>query len=164
MKFVLARFFLSEIQERVGSSIVEAMLSRAAPVFYGDIRGHERVKFFSLKLDILLKHFMVASHWWPQSQLWVIWFELQVQVPFSKFIGYCHENIQNPRRGCEVSSESERHELEGPDTKEGFMFFGDAPQQIYLAQVTTWRNSESAYLGFFELMSRKCIFIFTVKQ
>lgn len=93
---------------------MEAMLSRAAPVFYGDIRGHERV-----------------------------------QVPFSKFIGYCHENIQNPRRGCEVSSESERHELEGPDTKEGFMFFGDAPQQIYLAQVPIMsiENEERVQLG-----------------
>ncbi|KAG6438282.1 hypothetical protein SASPL_103219 [Salvia splendens] len=29
--------------ELVGSSIVEAMLSRSAPVFYGDIRAHERV-------------------------------------------------------------------------------------------------------------------------
>lgn len=26
-----------------GSSVVEAMLSRSAPVFYGDIRSHERV-------------------------------------------------------------------------------------------------------------------------
>ncbi|XP_077245410.1 2-oxoglutarate (2OG) and Fe(II)-dependent oxygenase superfamily protein isoform X2 [Tasmannia lanceolata] len=34
---------LDYLQERVGSSVVEAMLSRAAPVFYGDIRSHERV-------------------------------------------------------------------------------------------------------------------------
>lgn len=27
----------------MGSSVVEAMLSRSAPVFNGDIRGHERV-------------------------------------------------------------------------------------------------------------------------
>ncbi|KAL2540624.1 2-oxoglutarate (2OG) and Fe(II)-dependent oxygenase superfamily protein [Abeliophyllum distichum] len=31
------------LQELVGSSVVEAMLSRSAPVFYGDIRSHERV-------------------------------------------------------------------------------------------------------------------------
>ncbi|XP_049408001.1 uncharacterized protein LOC125871455 [Solanum stenotomum] len=31
------------LQERVGSVAVEAMLSRSAPVFYGDIRSHERV-------------------------------------------------------------------------------------------------------------------------
>ncbi|KAM3326089.1 putative protein isoform X1 [Capsicum chacoense] len=31
------------LQERVGSVVVEAMLSRSAPVFYGDIRSHERV-------------------------------------------------------------------------------------------------------------------------
>ncbi|KAG5567537.1 hypothetical protein RHGRI_002918 [Rhododendron griersonianum] len=33
---------LDYLLERVGSSMVEAMLSRSAPVFYGDIRGHER--------------------------------------------------------------------------------------------------------------------------
>ncbi|OVA05385.1 JmjC domain [Macleaya cordata] len=30
-------------QERAGSCVVEAMLSRSAPVFYGDLRSHERV-------------------------------------------------------------------------------------------------------------------------
>lgn len=34
---------LDYLQERVGSSVVEAMLSKAAPVFYGDLRRHERV-------------------------------------------------------------------------------------------------------------------------
>ncbi|KAI3967010.1 hypothetical protein MKW92_046137 [Papaver armeniacum] len=34
---------LDYLQERAGSSIVEAMLSRTAPVFYGDLRRHERV-------------------------------------------------------------------------------------------------------------------------
>ncbi|XP_011079921.1 uncharacterized protein LOC105163313 [Sesamum indicum] len=34
---------LDYLQELVGSSLVEAMLSRSAPVFYGDIRSHERV-------------------------------------------------------------------------------------------------------------------------
>uniref|UniRef100_A0A2K2BDH4 Cupin-like domain-containing protein n=1 Tax=Populus trichocarpa TaxID=3694 RepID=A0A2K2BDH4_POPTR len=33
---------LDYLQERVGSSTVEAMLSKTAPVFYGDIRSHER--------------------------------------------------------------------------------------------------------------------------
>ncbi|KAE9463941.1 hypothetical protein C3L33_04133, partial [Rhododendron williamsianum] len=101
-------------EERVGSSMVEAMLSRSAPVFYGDIRGHERV-----------------------------------QLPFSTFIGYCNEHIQKRRRDCEVSSESERHELEGSDTKQGSMLFGDAPQQIYLAQVPIMsiENEERVQLG-----------------
>ncbi|CAN1762410.1 Lysine-specific demethylase JMJ31 [Linum perenne] len=31
------------LQDRVGSSTVEAMMSRSAPVFYGDLRRHERV-------------------------------------------------------------------------------------------------------------------------
>ncbi|XP_068634537.1 lysine-specific demethylase JMJ31 [Aristolochia californica] len=34
---------LDYLQERVGSSTVEAMLSKSAPVFYGDLRNHERV-------------------------------------------------------------------------------------------------------------------------
>eukprot|EP00268_Persea_americana_P032769 TRINITY_DN3232_c0_g1_i19.p1 TRINITY_DN3232_c0_g1~~TRINITY_DN3232_c0_g1_i19.p1 ORF type:complete len:538 (-),score=102.32 TRINITY_DN3232_c0_g1_i19:332-1945(-) len=34
---------LDYLQEQVGSSVVEAMLSRSAPVFYGDLRSHERV-------------------------------------------------------------------------------------------------------------------------
>ncbi|KAJ8899452.1 hypothetical protein K2173_018426 [Erythroxylum novogranatense] len=34
---------LHYLQERAGSCIVEAMLSRDAPIFYGDIRSHERV-------------------------------------------------------------------------------------------------------------------------
>ncbi|XP_026412046.1 uncharacterized protein LOC113307808 isoform X3 [Papaver somniferum] len=34
---------LDYLQERAGSSIVEAMLSTTAPVFYGDLRSHERV-------------------------------------------------------------------------------------------------------------------------
>lgn len=35
---------LDYLQERIGSSIVEAMLSKSAPVFYGDLRSHERVQ------------------------------------------------------------------------------------------------------------------------
>ncbi|XP_077245411.1 2-oxoglutarate (2OG) and Fe(II)-dependent oxygenase superfamily protein isoform X3 [Tasmannia lanceolata] len=40
---------LDYLQERVGSSVVEAMLSRAAPVFYGDIRSHERVPILNIE-------------------------------------------------------------------------------------------------------------------
>ncbi|KAA8543288.1 hypothetical protein F0562_021217 [Nyssa sinensis] len=43
---------LDYMQERVRSSIVEGMLSRSAPVFYGDIRSHERVPLpFSTFID-----------------------------------------------------------------------------------------------------------------
>ncbi|XP_048233901.1 uncharacterized protein LOC8276685 isoform X2 [Ricinus communis] len=43
---------LDYLQERVGSSTIEAMLSRTAPVFYGDLRSHERVPFpFSTFID-----------------------------------------------------------------------------------------------------------------
>ncbi|XP_059311544.1 lysine-specific demethylase JMJ31 [Lycium ferocissimum] len=41
------------LQERVGSVVVEAMLSRSAPVFYGDIRSHERVP---LSFSIFIKY------------------------------------------------------------------------------------------------------------
>lgn len=34
---------LDYLQERVGLCVVEAMLSSFAPVFYGDLRSHERV-------------------------------------------------------------------------------------------------------------------------
>lgn len=37
---------LDYLQEQVGSSTVEAMLSKTEPVFYGDIRSHERVILF----------------------------------------------------------------------------------------------------------------------
>ncbi|XP_059625923.1 lysine-specific demethylase JMJ31 [Cornus florida] len=49
---------LDYLQERVGSSIVEAMLSRSAPVFYGDIRSHERVPLpFSTFIGHCKEHF-----------------------------------------------------------------------------------------------------------
>lgn len=35
---------LDYLEELVGSSTVEVMLSKSAPVFYGDIRNHERVQ------------------------------------------------------------------------------------------------------------------------
>lgn len=43
---------LDYLQEKVGSNIVEAMLSSSAPVFYGDLRNHERVPLsFSVFID-----------------------------------------------------------------------------------------------------------------
>ncbi|GAB4841645.1 hypothetical protein Ancab_022359 [Ancistrocladus abbreviatus] len=48
---------LDYLQERVGSCIVEAMLSRTAPVFYGDIRSHERVPVpFSSFIGLCKRH------------------------------------------------------------------------------------------------------------
>ncbi|GLT77087.1 hypothetical protein SLA2020_487050 [Shorea laevis] len=50
---------LDYLEERAGSSIVEAMLSRAAPVFYGDIRSHERVPLpFSTFIDFCKQRHM----------------------------------------------------------------------------------------------------------
>ncbi|CAL5357463.1 unnamed protein product [Camellia sinensis] len=98
---------LDYLLERAGSFVVDAMLSRSAPVFYGDIRSHERVP-----------------------------------LPFSTFIGYCNKHAHNSGRDSDVSFESERHGMEGCDTKQGCMPFGEAPQQIYLAQVPIM-NSEN---------------------
>ncbi|KMZ75916.1 Transcription factor jumonji (JmjC) domain-containing protein-like [Zostera marina] len=43
---------LDYFQEKVGSNVVEAMLSSSAPVFYGDLRSHERVPLsFSIFID-----------------------------------------------------------------------------------------------------------------
>ncbi|KAF9682932.1 hypothetical protein SADUNF_Sadunf05G0159200 [Salix dunnii] len=52
VKWIPATGGLDYLQERVGSSTVEAMLSKTAPVFYGDIRSHERVQLpFSTFID-----------------------------------------------------------------------------------------------------------------
>ncbi|XP_047339761.1 jmjC domain-containing protein C [Impatiens glandulifera] len=49
---------LDYLQEQAGSSVVEAMLSRSAPIFYGNIRGHERVPLpFSTFIGFCKKHF-----------------------------------------------------------------------------------------------------------
>ncbi|XP_054792430.1 lysine-specific demethylase JMJ31-like isoform X1 [Prosopis cineraria] len=48
---------LDYLQERVGSFMVEAMLSRSAPIFYGDIGSHERVPLlFSTFIGFCKKH------------------------------------------------------------------------------------------------------------
>ncbi|KAH9602751.1 hypothetical protein KSS87_023039 [Heliosperma pusillum] len=44
---------LDYLQERVGSTVVEVMLSKSAPVFYGDIKSHERIPVpFSSFIDL----------------------------------------------------------------------------------------------------------------
>ncbi|KAL5792857.1 hypothetical protein ACOSP7_001451 [Xanthoceras sorbifolium] len=48
---------LDYLQELLGSSVVEAMLSRTAPVFYGDLRSHERVPLpFSTFIGFCKQH------------------------------------------------------------------------------------------------------------
>ncbi|KDP21397.1 hypothetical protein JCGZ_21868 [Jatropha curcas] len=82
---------LDYLQERAGSSKVEAMLSRTAPVFYGDLRSHERVP-----------------------------------LPFSTFINFCKQRLVNTERHQPAVSEAEEQDP---------LLSGDAPEQIYLAQV-----------------------------
>nr|POE75833.1 hypothetical protein CFP56_05103 [Quercus suber] len=85
----------NDSEEQVGSGIVEAMLSKSLPVFYGDLRSHERVP-----------------------------------LPFSTFIGYCKQGMQNREFGC-ANSELEGHGLIGCHAEHA----EDAPEQIYLARV-----------------------------
>ena len=60
---------------------------------------------------------------------------MQVLFPFSTFIGYCKQRIQNTDCGHGVCSELEGNGLTGPDAEDA----EDAPEQIYLAQVpTSW--------------------------
>ncbi|XP_021897994.1 uncharacterized protein LOC110814746 isoform X2 [Carica papaya] len=48
---------LDYLEARVGTSIVEVMLSRSAPVFYGDLRSHERVPLqFSAFIQFCKRH------------------------------------------------------------------------------------------------------------
>ncbi|XP_050264712.1 lysine-specific demethylase JMJ31 isoform X2 [Quercus robur] len=54
---------------------------------------------------------------------------LQVPLPFSTFIGYCKQRMQNRDFGC-ANSELESHGLIGSDVEHA----EDAPEQIYLAQ------------------------------
>ncbi|KAF8392321.1 hypothetical protein HHK36_022663 [Tetracentron sinense] len=76
------------------------MLSRSAPVFYGDLRSHERVS-----------------------------------LPFSAFITSCKQRFQNTDDGLGVCVESEVHGLTGSNIAQACLPFGDAPHQVYLAQV-----------------------------
>ncbi|KAM4087441.1 hypothetical protein ACJW30_10G177700 [Castanea mollissima] len=54
---------------------------------------------------------------------------LQVPLPFSTFIGYCKQRMQNRDFGC-ANSELESHGLIGREAEHA----EDAPEQIYLAQ------------------------------
>ncbi|KAK1420529.1 hypothetical protein QVD17_22202 [Tagetes erecta] len=91
---------LDYLEELAGSSTVEVMLSKSAPVFYGDIRNHERV-----------------------------------QLPFAAFIGYCKDfSLQNKVEDTIYSSEEKRL-TESSGTEQDSLLVGDAPCQIYLAQV-----------------------------
>ncbi|XP_065638574.1 lysine-specific demethylase JMJ31 isoform X3 [Quercus suber] len=70
------------------------MLSKSLPVFYGDLRSHERVP-----------------------------------LPFSTFIGYCKQRMQNRDFAC-ANSELESHGLIGRYAEHA----EDAPEQIHIAQ------------------------------
>ncbi|KAK9055751.1 hypothetical protein SSX86_026836 [Deinandra increscens subsp. villosa] len=91
---------LDYLEELAGSSTVEVMLSRSAPVFYGDIRNHERVK-----------------------------------LPFATFIGYCKDFSLQSKVGNTSCYSEEKRLPESFETEQDSLLVGDAPCQIYLAQV-----------------------------
>ncbi|KAJ7972738.1 2-oxoglutarate (2OG) and Fe(II)-dependent oxygenase superfamily protein [Quillaja saponaria] len=105
---------LEYLQERVGSCVVEAMLSQSAPVFYGDLGRHERVP-----------------------------------LPFSTFVEFCKQHVQNKEGRPGACFESESHGQPGSDSEHGYLHLEDAPQQIYLAQVPimNFDNEERVQLG-----------------
>ncbi|XP_031113134.1 uncharacterized protein LOC116016840 [Ipomoea triloba] len=106
---------LAYLQELVGSTIVEVMLSRSAPVFYGDIRSHERVP-----------------------------------LPFSTFIGYCMDLLQDREDGEDNPRHSHKNRLEVCGIEQTDCCIREA-QQIYLAQVPIL-NSENE-----EAIQLKCL-------
>ncbi|KAL8236292.1 hypothetical protein R6Q59_017373 [Mikania micrantha] len=91
---------LDYLEELAGSSIVEVMLSKSAPVFYGDIRNHERA-----------------------------------QLPFATFIGYCKDFSLKRKVGHTSFSSEEKLLPENFEAEQDSLLVGDAPSQIYLAQV-----------------------------
>ncbi|CAM8998116.1 unnamed protein product [Rhodiola kirilowii] len=101
---------LHYLEELVGSAVVGAMLSRSAPVFYGDIRRHERVA-----------------------------------IPFRDFISTCKQHLQEKQAKLADCSEMERKE----SAEASAPLFGDARDQIYLAQVpiVNTENDDSVQLA-----------------
>ncbi|PWA62871.1 2-oxoglutarate (2OG) and Fe(II)-dependent oxygenase superfamily protein [Artemisia annua] len=103
-----------QLMELAGSSTVEVMLSRSAPVFYGDIRNHERVP-----------------------------------LPFSSFIGYCKGvSLQNKESHAPCSS-TEKLLPASIEAEQDDLLVGEAPHQIYLAQVPimNMEKEEKVQLG-----------------
>ncbi|XP_022960123.1 uncharacterized protein LOC111460965 isoform X1 [Cucurbita moschata] len=91
---------LDNLQECAGSCTVEAMLTRTAPVFYGDLRSHERVP-----------------------------------LPFSTFIQFCKQRLQERNEENVVSTESNSNRTTYPDMEKGCLPFEDDSKKLYLAQV-----------------------------
>ena len=132
------------------------MLSRAAPVFYGDLRSHERViVMFSVHWRIM----MYFLSWMTGPWSFCFCICLQVPLPFSTFIGFCKRHRQNVNNSCSFNSNSEGHQPGESDTEQGCSSFVDAaPQQIYLAQVSTLEFYDRWYVCIY--FFRNCFFSF----
>ncbi|CAH9051459.1 unnamed protein product [Cuscuta epithymum] len=90
---------LAYLQQHVGSSVVQVMMSRSPPVFYGDIRSHERVP-----------------------------------IPYSTFIAYCMDHLENKEDGKDNPCQSEENRLKLSDIDQTDSCANEV-QQYYLAQV-----------------------------
>ncbi|KAK1271661.1 hypothetical protein QJS04_geneDACA007493 [Acorus gramineus] len=88
---------LDYLQDRVRSATVEAMLSRTPPVFYGDLRSHERVP-----------------------------------LPFSTFVSFCKNVLQNVASDASTSG---RQETDAMDSDDKCSVLEVPLNGVYLAQV-----------------------------
>lgn len=99
---------LDYLRARVGYCTVEAMVSQSAPVFYGDLGGHQRVP-----------------------------------LPFSTFLDFCKKRMQmqsKHQQGLDQCPASQTHD----DTEHAYLALEDAPEQIYLAQVSIMNSDSQA--------------------
>lgn len=99
---------LNYLQARVGSCMVEVMVSQSAPVFYGDLGSHQRVPLpFSTFLDFCKKR-------------------MQKQSEHEQCLDHCHVS---------QTHDDDTQQTHDDDTKQTDFALEDVPEQIYLAQV-----------------------------
>lgn len=105
------------------------MVSQSAPVFYGDLGGHQRVLFLLFILVSLC--FFLYEY---EIELIFVFLSLQVPLPFSTFLDFCKKRMQmqsKHQQGLDQCPASQTHD----DTEHAYLALEDAPEQIYLAQV-----------------------------
>lgn len=125
-------------QDKVGSTTVEAMLSRSGPVFYGDLRSHERVRVYINLILLELAEMKVLLQGSPSFQgILGCLFGWQVPLPFSDFIKFCQQNSQLSNQNSPTGEEG-HIDVTSTLTQPTFTSTND---QVYLAQVTKYLQS-----------------------
>lgn len=56
-------------------------------------------------------------------------------MPFSAFVGFCKQRMQNADDGSGVNGEVGRHGMVGSESIDDCLPYDDAQRQMYLAQV-----------------------------